>query len=55
MRLIKKLMTCNKGRSGDTSLKADVLAFQKKIQKITPDEKEHRVLNVFVNSYMEKL
>ena len=55
MRTIKKLMSANKGREGNSTLRADVLKHQRTLLHITPDAKDHRVLNVFVSSYLDKL
>ena len=55
MQVIKKFMDVNKGREGDTTLKAKVLKYQSKLGAISPNEKEHRLLNVYVGSYFQKL
>lgn len=52
---VKKVMGINKGMSGHSNLKNEVLRIQESMMKHTPDERHHRLLNVYVNSYLEKL
>lgn len=55
MQIIKKFMSVNKGREGNNTIKNEVLKYQSKLGAITPNEKEHRLLNVYVGSYFQKL
>ena len=55
MKVIKKLLGINKGVESYSGLKNSILSLQNKFLKNTPIEREHRILNVFVSNYLEKL
>jgi len=51
--LVKKMLGNN--RAGNSNLKLEVERIQKTIQTQSPAELQHRVLNAYVDSYMDKL
>lgn len=52
---IKRVMGVNKGRQAHSNLKEEVIRISENLQTHTPDEQNHRLLNIYIASYLEKL